>query len=285
MLGGAEKTFAAGYIEKGLVDGNGLDQRRELLKDLKDLTRDLRIAFHAWLNDDHSRTQAHRAGDRHGAMAAEGSRFVAGSRDNATALRISSDQQGLAAPLGMIKLFNRGEECIHVEVENPSRSRAIHVVHDTTDLAVRHPAVAATQSDVRVRPRMGRCRIAMENWQHARSRKMNSQSRADALAELEPRSVWSYFTEIAAVPRPSKHEERARPYVRGVADRHGLAFKEDQAGNLVVQVPPTAGLAQLPITVLQAHLDMVCEKNGPTQHDFCKRRSKCVALGGRKTYT
>jgi len=97
---------------------------------------------------------------------------------------------------------------------------------------------------------------------------MKSQSRADAFPELEPRSVWSYFAEIAAVPRPSKHEERARAYVREVADRYRLALKEDQTGNLLIKVPPTAGFAQAPITVLQAHLDMVCEKNESTRHDF-----------------
>lgn len=97
---------------------------------------------------------------------------------------------------------------------------------------------------------------------------MNSQSRAVAVPELEPRSVWSYFAEIANIPRPSNHEERARAYVRGVADRHRLVSKEDKIGNVLIEVPATPGLTQAPITVLQAHLDMVCEKNESKQHDF-----------------
>jgi len=105
---------------------------------------------------------------------------------------------------------------------------------------------------------------------------MDSHARVDVCAELGPPSVWAYFAEIAAIPRPSKHEERIRAYVRGVADRHRLAFKEDQAGNLVIDVPATSGLAKAPITVLQAHLDMVCEKNESTRHDFATEGIRLV---------
>lgn len=97
---------------------------------------------------------------------------------------------------------------------------------------------------------------------------MTSQTAGDAYAALEPRSVWAIFAGIAAVPHASKKEERICKHVREVAERSGLTVHEDQTGNLVIDVPATAGHADAPITVLQAHLDMVCEKNAATKHDF-----------------
>lgn len=97
---------------------------------------------------------------------------------------------------------------------------------------------------------------------------MTSQSAGDAYAALEPRSVWDLFAGISAVPHPSKREERICKHVREIAERSGLTVHEDQTGNLVIDVPATTGHADAPITVLQAHLDMVCEKNAGTQHDF-----------------
>ena len=87
---------------------------------------------------------------------------------------------------------------------------------------------------------------------------------------LEPTAVWRFFAELSAVPRPSKHEEQARAYVRQVADRHGFPVREDAAANLVVDVPASPGAESAPTTVLQGHLDMVCEKNAGTQHDFLR---------------
>jgi len=88
------------------------------------------------------------------------------------------------------------------------------------------------------------------------------------LDTLEPKLIWKIFTGVSAVPRPSKHEEKIRTHLRGVAEEHGLKYTEDRAGNLVITVPATAGHEDAAITVLQAHVDMVCEKNSDTEHDF-----------------
>ncbi|MEE8170695.1 MAG: M20/M25/M40 family metallo-hydrolase, partial [Phycisphaerae bacterium] len=85
---------------------------------------------------------------------------------------------------------------------------------------------------------------------------------------LEPVAVWRLFAGIAAVPRPSKQEDRIRAHVRGVAESLGLSVRQDATGNLIINVPASAGCEKAPITVLQAHLDMVCEKNTGTKHDF-----------------
>jgi len=88
------------------------------------------------------------------------------------------------------------------------------------------------------------------------------------LEQLEPKLVWQLFRGMAAVPRPSKQEEKIRAHLRGVVERAGLSFREDGVGNLVIDVPASPGHEGAPITVLQAHVDMVCEKNSNIEHDF-----------------
>lgn len=96
-----------------------------------------------------------------------------------------------------------------------------------------------------------------------------------SIESLDPRQVWQIFCEIAAVPRPSKKERRIRDHVKEFAAAKGLAFREEAApgphlevGNLIIEVPASRGCEKAPITVLQAHLDMVCEKNRDVRHDF-----------------
>jgi len=91
---------------------------------------------------------------------------------------------------------------------------------------------------------------------------------SDVLAGLEPRSVWGHFSEMTAVPRPSKHEERVVAWARSVAEKHGFEVRTDEIGNLVVVVPATPGREGAPVIILQGHLDMVCEKNKDVEHDF-----------------
>jgi dipeptidase D len=89
-----------------------------------------------------------------------------------------------------------------------------------------------------------------------------------AIQGLEPAPVWQFFAELSAVPRPSKREEQIRAHVRKTAERLGLRFHEDQVGNIAIDVPASPGHEHAPLTVLQGHMDMVCEKNAGTQHDF-----------------
>ncbi len=88
------------------------------------------------------------------------------------------------------------------------------------------------------------------------------------VATLEPTALWQHFDRILTIPRGSKKEERIRQHVIGVADRNGLSYQVDGAGNLVVRKPGTEGYEDSPITVLQCHLDMVNEKNSDVEHDF-----------------
>ena len=90
----------------------------------------------------------------------------------------------------------------------------------------------------------------------------------DAINGLKPELLWQCFYEISQVPRPSKKEEKIRAYMRSFAEKHNFELKEDEVGNIVIKVPATEGLEDKPIVVLQGHLDMVCEMNKGTEHDF-----------------
>ena len=88
------------------------------------------------------------------------------------------------------------------------------------------------------------------------------------VADLEPKSLWSHFDEILKIPRASGKEERIREHVISVATKSGLEYKVDEAGNVVVYKPGTAGHENAPATVIQAHLDMVHQKNSDVSFDF-----------------
>jgi len=85
---------------------------------------------------------------------------------------------------------------------------------------------------------------------------------------LEPKAVWQFFAGIAAVPRPSGKEEKIRAHLKALAERLKLECKEDKIGNLLIVAPASPGCEKVPTTILQGHVDMVCEKNAGTQHDF-----------------
>ncbi len=88
------------------------------------------------------------------------------------------------------------------------------------------------------------------------------------VSELEPKELWKHFDTILTIPRCSKNEQAMRDYVISVAESKGLPYKQDSTGNVVVSKPGTAGHENAPITILQSHLDMVCEKNADVEHDF-----------------
>ncbi|SHG29317.1 aminoacyl-histidine dipeptidase [Dysgonomonas macrotermitis] len=90
------------------------------------------------------------------------------------------------------------------------------------------------------------------------------------IKELEPSIVWKYFYEITQVPRPSKKEGKIIAYLLDFAKKHNLEVKKDDAGNVLITKPATKGYENLPTVILQGHVDMVCEKNNGTEHDFDK---------------
>ena len=80
--------------------------------------------------------------------------------------------------------------------------------------------------------------------------------------------VFDIFAEICKVPRPSKHEERISRWLQDWAAEHNIECIADEAMNVIMRVPATAGYENHEGIILQAHMDMVCEKNGDVEHDF-----------------
>lgn len=91
---------------------------------------------------------------------------------------------------------------------------------------------------------------------------------------LQPQEVFSIFQQITQVPRPSKHEEKICQWLIGFARQHNIEYEflplaENAAtGNIILRKPATRGYESHLGVILQAHMDMVCEKNSDIRHDF-----------------
>ena len=85
---------------------------------------------------------------------------------------------------------------------------------------------------------------------------------------LEPTAIWSHFAAINAIPRASKKEEAIIAYMLSFGESLGLDTERDEIGNVLIRKPATAGYESKSRLVLQAHLDMVHQKNADTDFDF-----------------
>ncbi|EMK6669451.1 aminoacyl-histidine dipeptidase [Vibrio fluvialis] len=90
------------------------------------------------------------------------------------------------------------------------------------------------------------------------------------ISKLSPAPVWQFFDKICSIPHPSKHEEALAQYIIGWAKEQGLDVRRDPTGNVFIKKPATPGMGHKKAVVLQAHIDMVPQKNEDTDHDFAK---------------
>lgn len=98
--------------------------------------------------------------------------------------------------------------------------------------------------------------------------KITMTMKQDVLKGLKPARVWHWFGEIMQIPRPSKHEERISAWLVDWGREHGLETRSDRLGNVLIRKPATKGYEKSPMVCLQAHMDMVCEKNSDKKFDF-----------------
>nr|WP_175579522.1 aminoacyl-histidine dipeptidase [Vibrio hepatarius] len=82
--------------------------------------------------------------------------------------------------------------------------------------------------------------------------------------------MWQFFDKICSIPHPSKHEEALAQYIIDWAKAQGLDVRRDPTGNVFIKKPATPGMENKKGVVLQAHIDMVPQKNEDTDHDFTK---------------
>ncbi|MDR0938045.1 MAG: aminoacyl-histidine dipeptidase [Mediterranea sp.] len=87
---------------------------------------------------------------------------------------------------------------------------------------------------------------------------------------LAPQNVWKHFYSLTRIPRPSGHIEQATEFLVDFGKRLGLESFVDEVGNIVIRKPATPGMEDRKGVILQAHIDMVPQKNNDTVHDFEK---------------
>lgn len=90
------------------------------------------------------------------------------------------------------------------------------------------------------------------------------------LLNLEPKIIWKNFRELTLIPRPSKKEEKIIDFMVNWAKERNLDVKTDKVQNVIVSKPASKGMENKKGLVLQAHLDMVPQKNSDKEHDFEK---------------
>lgn len=100
-----------------------------------------------------------------------------------------------------------------------------------------------------------------------------------AIENLAPKSVFGFFSEISAIPRGSKNERKITDYLLKFAQAHGLWAYRDEHLNVVIRKPASPGYEHVPSIILQAHTDMVCEKDSHVAHDFTKDGIKILVDG------
>ncbi|MCK4853256.1 MAG: aminoacyl-histidine dipeptidase [Bacteroidales bacterium] len=88
------------------------------------------------------------------------------------------------------------------------------------------------------------------------------------IKNLNPKELWEIFYELTQIPRPSKMEHRAVVFAKEFGEKLGLATHVDKTGNVIISKPATPGFENRQGIILQAHLDMVPQKNSDTDHDF-----------------
>ena len=97
---------------------------------------------------------------------------------------------------------------------------------------------------------------------------MNIENRK--LANLEPKAFFRYFEDLTRIPRPSGKEEKVVEYLMDFAKENGLYAEKDEFNNVLIKKPASKGYEDHDSIILQAHIDMVCEKNPGVEHDFDK---------------
>ncbi|MFA6360492.1 MAG: aminoacyl-histidine dipeptidase [Dysgonamonadaceae bacterium] len=91
-----------------------------------------------------------------------------------------------------------------------------------------------------------------------------------AILNLNPQNVWKHFYAITRIPRPTGQMKEITEYVKKIGYDRNLEVKQDKTGNVVIIKPASKGFESKDTVILQAHLDMVPQKNSDVEHDFSK---------------
>lgn len=88
------------------------------------------------------------------------------------------------------------------------------------------------------------------------------------IKNLKPECIWRNFDALTQVPRPSGHLEKVQQFLLDFAKNTGVKAFKDEAGNIVMRKPATPGMENRKTVILQAHMDMVPQKEKTSTHNF-----------------
>jgi len=90
------------------------------------------------------------------------------------------------------------------------------------------------------------------------------------IRQLEPKNVWNNFYSLTQIPRPSGHTQKVAKFLVQFGKNLGLESFQDECGNVIIRKPATKGMEDRKGIILQAHMDMVPQKNNDKKHNFVK---------------
>ena len=99
------------------------------------------------------------------------------------------------------------------------------------------------------------------------------------LEHCEPKQFFHWFEKITQIPRPSFHEEKICDFLESFAQHRGFPYHRDEANNILMRVPATAGYENEPAMLLQSHTDMVAAKEDDVVFDFTRDPIQLVITG------
>ena len=80
-----------------------------------------------------------------------------------------------------------------------------------------------------------------------------------ALSNLEPKCVFQFFEEMCQIPHGTFNTKAISDYCVDFANKRNLSVYQDEANNVIIRKPGTAGYENSEPVIIQGHLDMVCE--------------------------
>lgn len=90
------------------------------------------------------------------------------------------------------------------------------------------------------------------------------------ISELQPKAVWEHFHALTQIPRPSGVKKQVSDFLADYGRKLGLETIQEEIGNVIIRKPASKGYENHPGVILQAHMDMVPQKNSDKDFDFDK---------------
>ncbi len=89
-----------------------------------------------------------------------------------------------------------------------------------------------------------------------------------AIKSLNPQGLWTNFYALTQIPRPSGKKKEIGDYLESFGKQLNLETLRDEIGNVLIRKPATPGQEGRKAVILQAHMDMVPQKNSDKNHNF-----------------